>query len=151
MENELQELLESAMYAEIASQAIYTESQNKTSDPGAKALMKELAEDAKRHLEMLREIKERSWSKEEWHKEIAKDLKVSEFLIGGNKLDGANLQDTLVFAIKREQESIDFYSRMMGTFRSEEAKHLCQELVHEELKHKLKLEILYDDLFYMEG
>jgi hypothetical protein len=34
----------------------------------------------------------------------------------------------------------------MGAMRDETAKHLCEWLVHEELKHKLKLEILYDDL-----
>jgi len=37
---------------------------------------------------------------------------------------------------------------MMGIMRGESAKRLCERLVQEELKHKLKLETLYDDLFY---
>ncbi len=34
--------------------------------------------------------------------------------------------------------------------RDETSKHLCERLVHEELKHKLRLETLYDNLFYGE-
>jgi rubrerythrin len=60
------------------------------------------------------------------------------------------LQNTLVFAMKREQESVEFYSQLMGAFRHEDAKRLCERLVHEELKHKQRLELLYDDLFYGE-
>lgn len=73
---------------------------------------------------------------------------ISEYLTGSDTLEGAGLQDTLIFAIKREQQSIEFYSKMMGVIRDETAKPLCQRLVREELKHKLKLEMFYDDLFY---
>ena len=45
MQDELRELLEAAMYREIASQAFYMAGQNNTEDAGAKALMKELAEE----------------------------------------------------------------------------------------------------------
>jgi len=43
---------------------------------------------------------------------------------------------------------VEFYSRMMGALVDEDAKRVCESLVHEELKHKLRLETLYDDLFY---
>ena len=39
---------------------------------------------------------------------------------------------------------------MMSVLRDEEAKRLCERLVHEELKHKYRLELLYDELFYGE-
>ncbi len=73
---------------------------------------------------------------------------ISEYLTGGDTLESAGLQDVLVFAMKREQESMEFYSKMMSAMRDKSAKHLCQSLVEEELKHKLKLEIFYDELFY---
>ena len=75
---------------------------------------------------------------------------ISEYLTGGETLEGAGLQDTLIFAIKREQQAVEFYSKMMGIMRDETAKRLCERLVHEELKHKLRLEIFYDDLLYGE-
>lgn len=33
----------------------------------------------------------------------------------------------------------------------EEAKRLCEALVLAELKHKRKLELMYDDIFYLEN
>jgi len=148
MADELAELLDTAIYKEIASQAFYIAGQSKTQDPGAKALLKELAEEELKHTELLKSIKEKGLEKQSWHQEKIPDLMISQYLTGGDTLEGAGLQDTLVFAIKREQQAIEFYSKMMGVMRDETAKRLCQRLVQEELKHKLKLEMFYDDLFY---
>lgn len=38
----------------------------------------------------------------------------------------------------------------MGVIIDKDAKHLWQRLVSEELKHKLRLEMFYDDFFYGE-
>ncbi len=75
---------------------------------------------------------------------------ISEYLTGGETLEGAGLQDMLIFAMKREQQSIEFYSRLMSVMRDEIAKRMCERLVQEELRHKLRLEIFYDDFFYGE-
>ncbi len=148
MANELAELLDTAIYKEIASQAFYIAGQSKTQDPGAKVLLKELAEEELKHAELLKSIKEKGLEKQSCQQEKIPDLMISEYLTGSDTLEGAGLQDTLIFAIKREQQAIEFYSNMMGVIRDETAKRLCQRLVREELKHKLKLEMFYDDLFY---
>ncbi len=150
MSDELTELLDAAMYKEIASQAFYIAGHRKTQDPGAKALMKELAEEELKHLQWLKNLKEKGLGKRGWHQEKVPNLMISEHLTGGDTLESVGLQETLVFAMKREQQAIEFYSKMMGVMRDETAKHLCERLVHEELKHKLRLETFYDDLFYSE-
>ena len=150
MSNELTELLETAMYKEIASEAFYSAGQSKTDDPGAKSLMKDLAADELRHLEILKGLKDRDWEKGQWNKKEIPNLMISEHLTTSDKLEGTSLQGTLVTAMKREQQAVEFYSRMMSVLRDEEAKHLCESLVHEELKHKYRLELLYDNLFYGE-
>ncbi|MFC1999437.1 ferritin family protein [Chloroflexota bacterium] len=150
MPDELAELFDEAMYKEVASQAFYIAGQEKTDDPGAKSLMKELAEAEHRHLEMLKEFKEEGWKEGQWHAKKIQDLKMSEYLIGSDELEWGGLQDTLIIAMKREQHAMEFYSRMMSVLRDEDAKLLCERLVHEELKHKQRLEIFYDDLFYRE-
>jgi len=147
MQDELSELLQTAIYKEIASQAFYSAAQSKTNDPGANALLNELAEEEFRHSQILQELTEKGWKQREWHRENIPDLKISEYLIGGDKLEGAGLQDTLAFAMKREQHAVEFYSRMISVLRSEDAKRLCKRLVHEELKHKRKLEVFYDDFY----
>lgn len=146
MPDEAAELLDTAIYKEIASQAFYIAGQDKTDDPGARALMKELAQEELRHAQWLEALKEKGLGNEGWHREKVANLLISEYLTGGDSLEGAGVQDTLLFAMKREQQSIEFYSGVMGAMRDETAKHLCERLVREELKHKLKLEILYDDM-----
>ncbi|MBI2328713.1 MAG: ferritin family protein [Chloroflexi bacterium] len=150
MPDELVELLDTAIYTEIVSQALYIAGQGKTQDPGARVLMKELAQEELRHSEWLKNLKEKGLEKLSWHQERVPNLMISDYLTGGDTLEGAALQDTLVFAMKREQQAVEFYSKMMGIVRDASAKRLCQRLVHEELKHKLRLEMLYDDLFYGE-
>ena len=151
MSDELTELLDTAIYKEIASQAFYVAGQRNTEDSGAKALMKELAEEELKHAQLLKSLKEKDLGKSGWHREKVPNLMISEYLVSGETLEGIHLQDTLIFAMKREQESVDFYSRMMGVIRDKDAKRLCQKLVSEELKHKLRLEVFYDDLFYGEN
>jgi rubrerythrin len=150
MSDELTELLDTAIYKEIASQAFYIAGQSRTEDPGAKVLMKELAEEELKHSQWLKDIREKDLNKRSLHQDEVLNLGISEYLTGGERLEGASLQDTLIFAMKREQQSIEFYSRLMGVMRDEAAKHMCERLVHEELRHKLRLEIFYDDFFYGE-
>jgi rubrerythrin len=112
--------------------------------------MEELAKEERGHSQQLKKLKERGLTKNDWHQTPAPNLKLSDYFIGGETLAGAGLQDTLIFAMKREQQAIEFYSRMMGMLGDETAKRLCQKLVNDELRHKLRLELLYDDLFYRE-
>ena len=124
MSDELTELIDTAIYKEIASQAFYTAGQRKTQDRGAITLMKELAEEKIKHSHLLKNLKEKGLGKLSWHREKVPNLMISEYLTGGETLEGAGLQDTLIFAIKREEESVDFYSRMMGVVRDTGAKRL---------------------------
>ena len=151
MQGELEELLETAIYKEIESQAVYIAGQRNTQDAGAVTLMKQLAEEELRHSEWLKKLRERGVQGVAWHPVKASSLMISEYLTGVSTLEGASLQDTLVFAMKREQQAAEFYTSMMSLIRTKSAKRLCQKLAAEELRHKLKLEIFYDDLFYGEN
>ena len=150
-DNELADLLDSAIYKEIASQATYVAAQSRTQDPAARELLKELAKEELGHSKRLKKFKEKGLPEQKWYQEKVPDLMLSEYLTGGNKIEGTGLQNALIFAMKREQQAIEFYAKMTGVLRNEAAKQLCENLVHEELKHKLRLETLYDSLFYAEN
>ncbi|MFH0846538.1 MAG: ferritin family protein [Chloroflexota bacterium] len=150
MPDELAELLDTALYKEIAAQAFYIAGQKKTEDAGAKALMQELAGEEAKHAELLKSFRDKGAKKGAFRRERVPDLRLSDYLTDGTSLEGAGLQDTLIFAIKREQQSIEFYLGLMGLLRDRNAKQMCERLVQEELRHKLRLEMLYDDLFYGE-
>lgn len=147
MQNDFDELLGIAIYKEIASEALYVAAGKKTSDEGVKTLLAELASDERQHKERLQQLKDKG-SKVGWNRRSPEDLRISEYLTSPEIVEGAGLQDTLVFAMKQEQRSIDFYSRMTGIVQSKSAKSLCSKLTNEELKHKTKLELIYDQLFY---
>lgn len=146
MEDEIAELLDSAIYKEIASEALYLAVQDKTTDPGASKLMQELAGEERDHAEWIREQKDKATARY-WHRSPVVDLKVTEHLTSPDSLEGAGLQDTIIFAIKREQQSVEFYSKLTAVMRTRRGKALCAKLASEELRHKLKLEIFYDELF----
>jgi len=150
MNDEISELLEAAMYKEVAANAFYGQAAKNTDDPGARKLLSELAGAELKHLSDLKKLSQDRIDRLEWHSQKVTDLKMSEYLTGGDKLRGAGLQDIIIFAIKQEQMAIEFYSRMMSVFRSREAKKLCLRLVQEEMGHKLKLESFYDDFIYYE-
>lgn len=147
MTDELSELWDTAIYKEIASQALYIEAQRETDDPVAKTMLEELTMEEFKHAETLRKLKETGWQPADWHRETLTDLKLSDYLSGPDMLKGAGLQEVLIFAMKREQQSVAFYSQMMGALRLGAAKMLCSRLAQEELKHKMKLELEYEKLF----
>ena len=148
MPDNIRELLDTAINREIVSQAAYNSGLGMTEDPGMKALLKDLAQDEMRHSEMLRSIKENGWLEQGWHRDMVEDLKQHGYLVDTETLQSAGLEETLIYILKREQQSIEFYTRLMETMRSFFAKRLCERLAHDEIRHKLRLDIFYDNLFY---
>jgi len=82
----LAELLDTTRYKEIASQAFYVGGQSKTQNPGAKALLKELANEELKHTQLLKSIKGKGLEKQSWHQEKIPDLMISQYLTGGDTL-----------------------------------------------------------------
>lgn len=150
MSDEINELLDTALYKEIASQSLYSAALAKAGDADAKQLLQELVLQEEKHADQLRSLKEKGLPQRAEDNAKVTDLRMSEYLVGPDKLENAGFQDIIIFAIKREQEAIDFYSRMTPILREQTAKEICQQLVHDELGHKLRLETLYDDLIYRE-
>jgi len=149
--SEIEEVLEAAIYQEIASQAYYEAEQYRSQDTTVTALLKELADEEAKHLKWLKTIQNRGIKKHGHYPERVPDLKLSAYLTGGDKLEGAGLQETFIFAIKSEQQAMEFYANMMGVIRDSSARNLCRRLARAELSHKYKLEAIYDDLFYKEN
>ena len=78
------------------------------------------------------------------------DLKLADYLVAPPLDEGATIQDVLMTAMQREKNSHEFYNLMAGIAASESAKDLFQFLAQEELGHKNKVEVLYDDIIYKE-
>jgi rubrerythrin len=144
---EMSDLLDTAIYKEIASQTLYIEAQRDTDDAAARMMLRRLADEELKHAETLKKLKEAGWKPEEWSAAKVAGLGTSDYLRAPDTLAGAGLQEVMIFAMKREQQSMEFYTQMMDAARLEEAKGLCARLTQEELKHKMKLELEYERMF----
>lgn len=150
MKDELEKILEAAMLKEVAAEALYRAAQSKTKDRGVKSLLGDLAAMEKSHLNILKKLAAKREQPKSWHLDKVTSHKLSEYLTGGELLEGASLQETLIFAAKQENRAIIFYTQLKDSFRDEDANNLCNQLIAEETSHKLKLESLYEEMFLAE-
>lgn len=144
MNDEIADLLETAMMKEVASSAMYRQASAMTDDPAAATLLKELAAEEDQHLTLLKNFKPENLADSPVIWSRLTEVKIADHLKAPDELPGADLTGSLLFAIKREAESVAFYTGLMGVFRDALAKKLCQALARQELAHKLQLELLYD-------
>jgi rubrerythrin len=150
MNDEVAEILETAMLKEVASAATYRQAATAASEPAVATLLEELAAEEGHHLVVLKSLKPEQFYDTPVSRARVADLKVSDHLKAPSELQGAELTETLLFAIKREAESVAFYAGLMGLFGDESAKNLCQALAWQEMAHKAKLELLYDQIVHGE-
>jgi len=78
------------------------------------------------------------------------DLKLAEYLVLPTLDENATFQDILLVAMHREKSSFDFYTTMAQMTKDEATKKLFEFLAQEELKHKNKVETIYDEGVYQD-
>lgn len=144
MNDEIAEILEGAMMKEVAASAMYLQAAAATTDSAAVSLLKGLAAEEDEHLRLLKSFDLSKMAASRLGAARIPDLKLSKHLTAPDELPGADLIGSLLFAMKREAESVDFYIGLMSVFMDANAKKLCQALARQELAHKLHLELLYD-------
>lgn len=117
-------------------------------DYGSKVLLEELAEEELRHKETLENFDEKKV--EGSRSEKIEDVRISDFLTGGLINREAKIRDVLIYAIKEEEAAHRFYSSWIGYLEDETISGILERLAREELKHKVKLERIYEELFLPE-
>ena len=117
-----------------------------------KDMLKDLASDEVKHKEKLEELLAGDTEQivAAKQRQQIQDLKLADYLVAPPLDEDATIQDVLMIAMQREKNSHEFYNLMAGIAASEAAKELFQLLAQEELGHKNKIEILYDDIIYQE-
>jgi rubrerythrin len=130
----------------------YTGASEMVKLPHVQDMLNELAGEEVKHKERLEELLAGDTEQIVAAKQSQKieDLKLADYLVAPPLDEDATLQDVLLTAMQREKNSHDFYNLMAGMAASEAAKELFQFLAQEELGHKNKVEVLYDDIVYKE-
>ena len=144
-------IIQRAIRFEEDAYNFYTGASEMVKLPHVKDMLNELAGEEVKHKEKLEELLAGDTEKIVAAKQGQKiqDLKLADYLVAP-PLDGdATIQDVLMTAMQREKNSHEFYN-LMAELASEAAKDLFQFLAQEELGHKNKVEVLYDDIIYKE-
>ena len=148
----VEEIIQRAIRFEEDAYKFYTGASKMVKLPHVKDMLNELAGEEVKHKERLEELlagdTEQIVAAKQGQK--IKDLKLADYLVAPPLDEDATLQEVLIIAMQREKNSQDFYNIMAGMAASEAARETFEFLAQEELGHKNKVEILYDEVIYKE-
>lgn len=145
MADEIEALLDAAIRKEIEAQSNYLAANDRITNPSVQGLLRALADEEGQHIQKVSELK--GLNSDEWIQEKVHELINSEWINSEGILPDSDIGEILKYAIYREQLSIEFYQKLMDIVKSISAKALCEELGNEELHHKSKVELMYNDLY----
>ncbi len=148
---QLSEIMDMAIQFETDASEFYATAADIAKDPASKTMLKEFAAIELKHKQKLENFNLDDIANE--HHTVLKthDLHVSDYLVDKEITPDSTSQDIMVHAMKREQKAYEFYARMLKSVTSGAVRTLFEELAQEELEHKEKIEIEYDDVVYKEN
>ncbi len=144
----IDEIIKWSIEREETAYNVYRGILDKVEDPGARAMLSQLAEEELAHKRKLERLDTTRLT--DVHPKKIQDLKIAEYLKDRTLSELSTLQDVLVFAMKREKESYEFYVKLASVVGDPEIKKLLELLAQEELRHKRDVEAFYDDIIYQE-
>ncbi len=143
----LEEIFDFAIKTEQEAVKFYEDAAEEESMSGAKQMLKEMADEERKHERMLKEMKKKGVVdgvtnyKFKW----IPDIKRSDFMVDIKYEKGMAYNEILLVAMKNEEKALKLYNDLLKQAEGEEAKKLFKIMCQEEAKHKLKFETLYDD------
>lgn len=149
----MREALEYGIKMEDDAIAFYTRLIDKVTNPGSKQFLRELAIYKKNHKKIFEEALR---NPEELIAMCSlpadlRDYKVTENLREFDLSRDSTYQELLIFAIRVEQSSHDFYMFMAKQFKAQDIGEIFACFAREDLEHKLLLEKEYDSVILAEN
>jgi len=140
-------ILETATEVEEQSYALYMTAQEKAQHPSSRKFLKELAQEEERHKKklqaMIKDNKKLAQLGARRYK--VEDLKIVDFMEDTPLSADADYATILVYAAKREKSTYEYYNYLATGLEGTDLGRLFLKLAQEELAHKNKLEIEYDE------
>jgi rubrerythrin len=132
-----------AIEKEEKAMEFYQNCADRAKNPGIKKFFQEMVEEEKRHRDMLVALNPASLGDLKLDK--VEDLRISDYLVDVKFTGDVTYQEALTIAMKREEKAHAFYSAWKTKCMHEKTAKLFELLAGEEMKHKRRIEILYDD------
>lgn len=147
-----EEVLKLAIQREIEAFDLYTGAAQGVSHADMRKTLTEMAEQERGHRIKLENILAGNvrWAVRLSRAQPVTDVRLSDHLEGGSLEPNAGYQDVLLFAAKREKVAYDFYKAIAELVDDTLIANVFEMLANEELKHKSRLEKMYEDEVYQE-
>lgn len=144
---DLKDIMEFAIGKEQEAAAFYEEAGNEETMSGVKDMLKEFAQEERKHEKLLEEFISLGVVEglEDYEFEWIVDIKRSDYVDEMEYKKGMLYNELLMLAMKREEKALALYNEMQKNADTEPGRKLFKMLCQEEAKHKLQLETLYDD------
>jgi len=137
------DILDFAIKSEENANRFYSEWAKKVEKKSLKTVFEELAEEELGHKDFLLRI-QKGETLNPTNEEIA-DLKISDYMVEVKASVDMDYQDALTVAMHREKMAFKLYSNLSEMTADENLKSTFKMLAQQEAKHKLRLELIYDD------
>ena len=140
-------ILDFAIEKEMEAAEFYTNISNEEAFSGAGKMFAEFAREERKHRQMLEDFKTGGLSTKiaDYQFEWISDIKRSNYAVDLEYSRGMGYNEILMLAMKREEKALKLYNEFLDKADSEESRSLFKMLCQEEAKHKLALEVMYDD------
>jgi rubrerythrin len=143
----LPDILTFAIRREQDACDLYLMFRDMVKDPGAKVLLKDLANYELGHKNLLENALTGGKVNSIGGKKKVTDLHLSDYMVAGTISRDSSSQEVMLFAIKKEQEAYDLYHMLLANYGGTELEALFSRLAKEELSHKETLEREYEEHF----
>lgn len=132
-----------AIEKEEKAMEFYESCAQRAKNPGIKVFFQEMVEEEKRHRDMLKELDPASLDTLKLDR--VEDLRISDYLVDVQFTAQITYQEALTVAMKKEEKAHAFYSAWQGKCIHEKTAKVFELLAKEEMKHKRRIETLYDE------
>lgn len=132
-----------AIEKEEHAMAYYQECSRRAKNPGIKTFFQEMAEEEQRHRDMLIGLDPTRLG--DLKLEKVEDLHISDYMVDIKFDENVTYQQALTIAMKKEEKAHDFYTGWKTRCMHEKTAKLFELLAQEEMKHKRRIETMYDD------
>lgn len=149
--NSFEDIIAFAIEKEKEAVAFYEGASREEPYSGAKNTFEDFAGEERKHQALLEGFLKGDKAVSDYRFAWIPDIRRSNYLVDLEYRKGMPYRDILRLAMKREEKALKLYNDLGEKAGEENLVKLFKMLSQEEVKHKLALEILYDDFMAEQG
>jgi len=145
----VEDILNFAIKNEQDSYDLYSKLAGEMKNPGTRKFFEDMAREELGHKAKLMDVKKGKYLEPDTKKVM--DLKIADYLVDVEPQGEMTYGKALIFAMKAEKAEFKLYVDLADRTSNADVAKTLMFLAQEEAKHKLRLEIEYDDQVLSEG